>query len=193
MKAVSQIPGMIPTTIVSLVLVFALLAQLLGAPELIGGFAAGLALSRRFFLPFGVALHESDSHFVERIDDEMKPIIQLFTPVFFVMVGLSLHLGEIDWGSPTVWWMSAAFIMIAMISKLAGALLIKEPWATRWMIGIAMIPRAEVGLIFAELGKSAGVFSQEIYAVMLLTIAVTTVAPPFMLRAYFRRLGTVDP
>jgi Kef-type K+ transport system membrane component KefB len=188
----SLIPGMIPTVIVSLVLTFALLAQLLGAPELIGGFAAGLALSRRFFLPFGVALHESDSHFVERIDHEMKPIIQLFTPVFFVMVGLSLHLQEIDWGSPSIWSMSAAFIGIAMVSKLAGAMLIKEPWTTRWAIGIAMIPRAEVGLIFAELGKTAGVFSQQIYAVMLLTIAVTTVAPPFMLRAYYRRLGAAD-
>jgi Kef-type K+ transport system membrane component KefB len=181
-----------PIAIVSLVLTFALLAQLLGAPELIGGFAAGLALSRRFFLPFGVALHESDSHFVERIDHEMKPIIQLFTPVFFVMVGLSLHLQEIDWGSPSIWSMSAAFIGIAMVSKLAGAMLIKEPWTTRWAIGIAMIPRAEVGLIFAELGKTAGVFSQQIYAVMLLTIAVTTVAPPFMLRAYYRRLGAAD-
>jgi Na+:H+ antiporter len=186
-NAGSRIPGMIPTTIVSLVLVFALLSQLLGAPEIIGGFAAGLALSRRFFLPFGVALHESDSHFVERIDDEMKPIIQLFTPVFFVMVGLNLHLHEVDWGSPQVWWMTTAFIAIAMISKLVGAMVIREPWRTRWAVGIAMIPRAEVGLIFAELGKQAGVFSQEIYAVMLLTIAVTTMAPPFMLKAFYRQ------
>ena len=186
-NANSRIPGMIPTTIVSLVLVFALLSQLLGAPEIIGGFAAGLALSRRFFLPFGVALHESDSHFVARIDDEMRPIIQLFTPVFFVMVGLNLHLHEINWGAPQVWWMAAAFIAIAMISKLAGAVFIREPWRTRWAVGIAMIPRAEVGLIFAELGKQASVFSQEIYAVMVLTIAVTTVTPPFMLRAFYRQ------
>jgi Kef-type K+ transport system membrane component KefB len=183
----SRIPGMIPTTIVSLVLVFALLSQLLGAPEIIGGFAAGLALSRRFFLPFGIALHESDSHFVERIEDEMRPIIQLFTPVFFVMVGLNLHLHEVDWGSPRVWWMAAAFIAIAMVSKLAGALLIRETWRTRWAIGIAMIPRAEVGLIFAELGKQAGVFPQDLYAVMLLTIAITTLVPPFMLRALYRQ------
>jgi Kef-type K+ transport system membrane component KefB len=183
----SLIPGMIPTTIVSLVLVFALLSQLLGAPEIIGGFAAGLALSRRFFLPFGVALHESDSHFVERIEDEMKPIIQLFTPVFFVMVGLNLHLHEVDWGSSRIWWMTAAFIAIAMVSKLVGAMLIRETWHNRWAIGIAMIPRAEVGLIFAELGKQAGVFSQDIYAVMLLTIAITTLAPPFMLRAIYRQ------
>jgi Na+:H+ antiporter len=191
-SAGSRIPGMIPTTIVSLVLVFALLSQLLGAPEIIGGFAAGLALSRRFFLPFGVALHESDGHFVARIDDEMKPIIQLFTPVFFVMVGLNLHLHEVDWGSAEVWWMAAAFIAIAMISKLAGALIIREPWRTRWAVGMAMIPRAEVGLIFAELGKIAGVFSQEIYAVMLLTIAVTTMAPPFMLKALYRQTAATN-
>lgn len=51
----SGIPGLISTTIVSLVLLFAWLAHAVGAPELLGGFAAGLALSRRFFLPFGTA------------------------------------------------------------------------------------------------------------------------------------------
>ena len=52
--ASSEIPGLIPTTIVSLVLFFAWLAHAVGAPELLGGFAAGLALSRRFFLPLGI-------------------------------------------------------------------------------------------------------------------------------------------
>ena len=51
----SEIPGLIPTTIVSLVLFFAWLAHVIGAPELLGGFAAGLALSRRFFLPLDVS------------------------------------------------------------------------------------------------------------------------------------------
>ena len=51
----SGVPGLVPTAIVSLVLFFSALAHFMGAPELLGGFAAGLALSRRFFLPFGVA------------------------------------------------------------------------------------------------------------------------------------------
>lgn len=100
--AVSEIPGLLPTTIVSLVLFFAWLAHALGAPELLGGFAAGLALSRRFFLPLGIVLHE-DERFAHRIEEQMKPIVHLFTPIFFVFVGLSLNLRAIDWGSPFIW------------------------------------------------------------------------------------------
>ena len=49
-------PGLIPSTIISLVLFFAWVSHSVGAPELLGGFAAGIALSRRFFLPFGLAI-----------------------------------------------------------------------------------------------------------------------------------------
>ncbi len=80
---ISETPGLIPTTIVSLVLFFALLAHYIGAPELLGGFAAGLALSRRFFLPFGVAL-KTDKKFAGVIEHQMAPVISLFTPIFFV-------------------------------------------------------------------------------------------------------------
>ena len=84
--AASDIPGLIPTTIVSLVLFFAWLAHAIGAPELLGGFASGLALSRRFFFPFGTALH-ADPDFAGRIEKQMQPIIQLFTPIFLCTWG----------------------------------------------------------------------------------------------------------
>ncbi|MDH5659823.1 MAG: cation:proton antiporter, partial [Gammaproteobacteria bacterium] len=161
--SISEIPGLIPTTIVSLVLFFAWLAHEVGAPELLGGFAAGLALSRRFFLPFGIALRTNDS-FAQRINIQMRPIIQLFTPIFFVMVGLSLNLHEIDWTSPFIWSFSLAFLVIAVFGKFFGALLINESWKTRMRVGIAMVPRGEVGLIFAELGRASNIFNNEIYA-----------------------------
>jgi len=192
----SRITGLIPTTIVSLVLFFAWLAHLVGAPALLGGFAAGLALSRRFFLPFGVALSKvfrSDGKFVHRIDESMKPIIQLFTPIFFVTVGLSLNLQEVDWGSASVLIMSIVFIVLAMASKLAGAFMIDEPLHFRWVVGLAMIPRAEVGLIFAELGRVSGVFDNTLYAVMIITIAATTILPPFILKWYYSRFGHLMP
>lgn len=184
--ASSEIPGLIPTTIVSLVLFFAWLAHAIGAPELLGGFAAGLALSRRFFLPLGVALH-ADEAFAERIETQMKPIVQLFTPIFFVMVGLSLNLREIDWSSPFIWLFSVSLLVAAVAGKLFGALLVKESWSVRWMIGTAMIPRGEVGLIFAELGRESGIFSNEIYAGMVIVIALTTLLPPFVMKWYYAR------
>lgn len=186
--ASSEIPGLIPTTIVSLVLFFAWLAHAVGAPELLGGFAAGLALSRRFFLPLGVALH-ADEAFAERIETQMKPIVQLFTPIFFVMVGLSLNLREIDWSSPLIWLFSLSLLIAAVAGKLFGALLLKENWHVRWMIGTAMIPRGEVGLIFAELGRESGILSNEVYAGMVIVIAVTTLLPPFVMKWYYRRYG----
>jgi len=185
----SKIPGLIPTAVVSLVLFFAWLAHAVGAPALLGGFAAGLALSRHFFLPFGTPWRRSDGHFVHRIDQHMKPIIHLFTPIFFVMVGLSLDLQKVDWTSSSVWQMSLIFIALAMLSKLVGAFLIKESAYFRWAVGISMIPRAEVGLIFAELGRISGVFDYDLYAVMILTIAATTVLPPFMLKWFYDRYG----
>jgi Kef-type K+ transport system membrane component KefB len=191
----TEIPGLVPTTIVSLVLLFAWLAHFMGAPELLGGFAAGLALSRRFFLPFGTALH-ADPSFAEHIETEMKPVIHLFTPIFFVMVGLSLNLREIDWSSPFIWVFSMALMIAAIVGKLAGPMLIREPWPTRWIIGTAMIPRGEVGLIFAELGRESGILNNEIYAGMIIVIALTTLLSPFAMKGLYsrfsHRLQTVD-
>lgn len=184
----TEIPGLIPTTIVSLILFFAWLAHTMGAPELLGGFAAGLALSRRFFLPFGTALH-ADPSFAEHIETEMKPIIHLFTPIFFVMVGLSLNLREIDWSSPFIWTFSGVLMVVAIIGKLVGPWLIQEPWPTRWIIGTAMIPRGEVGLIFAELGRESGILNNEIYAGMVIVIALTTVLSPFVMKGLYSRFS----
>lgn len=184
----SEIPGMIPTAIVSLVLFFAWLAHAVGAPELLGGFAAGLALSRRFFLPFGIALGR-DEHFSHRIEDEMKPIIQLFTPIFFVMVGLSLDLQQVDWGSSFIWSFALLFFLISVVGKFAGALFIKESWHMRMIIGLAMVPRGEVGLIFAELGRVGGIFNNDVYAAMIMVIALTTILSPLALKWTYLRYG----
>jgi Kef-type K+ transport system membrane component KefB len=187
-NSTTEIPGLIPTTIVSLVLFFAWLAHSMGAPELLGGFAAGLALSRRFFLPFGTSLH-ADPPFAEHIETEMKPIIHLFTPIFFVMVGLSLNLREIDWTSPFIWAFSMALMIAAIVGKMVGPWLIREPWPARWIIGTAMIPRGEVGLIFAELGRESGILNNEIYAGMVIVIAVTTVLSPFAMKGLYNRFN----
>lgn len=179
------IPGLIPTTMVSLVLFFAWLAHLVGVPELLGGFAAGLALSRRFFLPFGVAL-STNKAFANEIEVQMRPIVQLFTPIFFVMVGLSLSLRDIEWSSPFIWSFSLVFFIIAVVSKYAGAILLRESWSTRLAIGMAMVPRGEVGLIFAELGRLTGVFNNEVHAGMVIVIMLTTLLAPVWMKLYYQ-------
>ncbi len=184
----SDIPGLIPIMIISLVLSFAWLANVVGAPELLGGFAAGLALSRRFFLPFGMALH-TDRKFAGRIEVQMNPIVYIFSPIFFVTVGLSLSLRDIDWTSPFIWSFAISFFVIAVLAKFAGAMLIQEGFLQRIAIGMAMVPRGEVGLIFAELGRSTGIFSMEVYAGMIIVIALTTLMAPFALKWFYCRYG----
>jgi len=180
---VSEIPGLIPTTIVSLVLFFSWVSHSLGAPELLGGFAAGLALSRRFFIPFGLTIN-TDRAFAQNIEDQMKPIIQLFTPIFFVYIGLSLNLREIDWSSPFIWSFSLIVFILAVLGKMIGPFFLKESIYSKWAIGMAMVPRGEIGLIFTELGRISGILNNEIHAGMVIVITLTTLLSPFVMKWY---------
>lgn len=184
----STVPGMIPMILISIVLLFAALAHVIGAPHLLGGFVAGIALSRRFFLPFAVSL-QVDEKFTVEVHRQMKPIIQLFTPFFFVMVGLSLDLRAVDWGSGFIWMFSISLAAVAVISKLAGPWFVREEIPSRIAIGMAMVPRGEVGLVFAELGRLANIFTPSVYAALIVVIAYTTLFSPLWIKAFYRRFG----
>ncbi len=184
----SRVPGLMPSVLVAMVLIFASAAHVLGAPELLGGFVAGIALSRRFFLPFGAALH-IDPAFTEHTQQQMRPIIQLFTPFFFVMVGLSLNLAAVDWSSQFIWLFSLAITAVAIAGKMLGPWLIKETPHRRIAIGMAMVPRGEVGLIFAELGRNGKIFSDDVYASLVIVIAYTTLFSPLWIKGFYSRYG----
>jgi len=186
----SSIPGLLPTTIVSLILLFAWLAHQLGAPELLGGFAAGLALSRQFFFPFAAFLHQAPE-FSQKVEKQMRPIVHLFTPIFFVAIGLSLNLKAVNWHSSFIWLVTGVLFVIAVLGKLlSGFLLVKDKLRTQLMIGTAMIPRGEVGLIFANMGLTVGILNDELYASLILVIALTTLLAPFALKALCGRTPT---
>jgi len=188
-RQLAQLPGLVATMIVSLILLSAWAAHGLGAPELLGGFTAGVALSRRFVLPLGISLRR-EARFSQEVERDMKPIVQLFTPIFFVAVGLSLDLTAVNWLSPFIWTFSIGFAFIAITAKIAsGYLLWSEHWLMRTAIGMAMVPRGEVGLIFAELGRSAGLFDDETYAGVILVIAYTTLLSPFWIKLFYRLYG----
>ena len=180
------VPGYIPTIIISLILFFSYLSHLVGAPAILGSFAAGVALSRRFFLPFGAFLGTNEK-LLAHVKSNMTPIIQIFTPIFFVMVGLSVDLSVIDFTSSQFWIMGLTFISLAFITKLIGAFFIfQKCLRNNAIIGISMIPRGEVGLIFAEMGRVSGILPNDIYAMLIFVIIMTTVIPPFLLKKYFK-------
>jgi len=181
----NEIPGFLPSAIFMLVLFFGWLANRLGAPEILGGFAAGVALSRRFFVPFGLAL-ASHVKFSKQIEQEISPLVHLFTPFFFVAVGLSMNLREIDWSSSTIWLLFGAIFLVAVIGKILGAMLLPIELKKRLIIGVAMVPRGEVGLIFAEMGRSTHILDNTIYSALVLVIVATTLIPPIIIRWLYK-------
>jgi Kef-type K+ transport system membrane component KefB len=189
----SQIPGLLPTTVVALILFFSWLAYAVGAPPILGGFATGLALSRRFALPFGGAMGQENPNLSDRIDFQMQPISQLLTPVFFVFVGLSLNLREVDWSSPFIWTFGSTLFAIAVCGKLVSGICVRGTWAQKLAVGLSMVPRGEVGLVFAELGRVAGILNNELYSGMILVVVATTFLPPFIMKWLYQTHGhTLD-
>ncbi|MRI83184.1 MAG: sodium:proton antiporter [Nitratiruptor sp.] len=184
--ASNEIPGFLPTSIFMLVLFFGWLATALGAPEILGGFAAGLALSRRFFIPFGMALAAQDVGFTRRIEEEITPLVHLFTPFFFVAVGLSMNLRQIDWSSPTIWGLFGAVLLVAILGKVIGSMVLPLSWKKRLIVGVAMVPRGEVGLIFAEMGRTNAILDNVVYSALVLVIVVTTILPPFLIKLLYK-------
>ena len=107
------------------------------------------------------------------------------------MVGLSLNLRVIDWSSPFVWIFSSVMFSVAVVGKLMSPLFIRGSRLQRWVIGLAMIPRGEIGLVFAELGRNSDIFSNEIYAGLIIVIALTTLLPPFILKWVYEKFDRV--
>lgn len=188
----AQTPGLLLTMALSVTLLFSWLAHAVDAPEIMGGFAAGLAFSQHFGFKLSLgskhsALFTPSPKLAHRLEEQMRPLIHTFTPLFFVMVGISLNLREVDWSSSHVWSLAGALLLCAIVGKFAAGFFIKDSRANQISIGLSMIPRGEVGLIFAQLGFTQGILDGELYAALLIVIALTTIMPPFMLKTFYSK------
>ncbi len=162
---------------VSLAMLFAVLADRLGSATIIGAFAAGLVLAKT-----------DDRHPIEK---EVKPLADFFVPIFFVTIGAAVDVGVFDPFDPArrgTLAVAALLILAAVAGKLASGLVVKptEP-RQRLAVGIGMVPRGEVGLVFAGVGLSAGVVTQELYAAVVGMVIVTTFVAPPLLKVVFAR------
>ncbi len=185
-------PGLLLTMALSLILLFSWLAHAVGAPEIMGGFAAGLAFSQHFGFRLWMGKKqaiefEPSPKLAHRLEEQVRPLIHTFSPLFFVMVGVSLNLKAVNWGSAFVWELAASLLFVAFLGKFAAGFSIRESRRNQMAIGLSMVPRGEVGLIFAQLGFSQGVLSGELYAALLIVIALTTMSPPFLLKWFYGR------
>jgi Na+:H+ antiporter len=163
-------------TLVALALAFTLaFAELADAAKLapiVGAFVAGLALSR--------------SSSKERIQRELAPVGHLFIPVFFLGIGIDAQVDTFV--KPEVLGIAAALMIVAVIGKIVAAVGVFGSPGDKWLIGVGMIPRGEVGLIFATIGLNEGILGENLYAALLLVVLLTTLMTPPLLRW---RLGQV--
>ncbi len=159
----------------------AALAAVAGSALIIGAFAAGLILS--------------GTNQFDIIEHEIKPVAAVFTPVFFVSVGAAVDLDVLNPfrpGAGGVLLIALILTLIAFVGKLAAG------WAAPWesfnklAVGTGMVPRGEVGLIFADLGRRMGIFNEEVFSALLVMVMATTFVAPIGLKLIFHRQdGTV--
>ncbi len=155
-------------------MMLAYIARLVGLAEIVGAFAAGLVLSTT-----------QDRVDIQR---QIRPVTDIFIPVFFVLVGLRVRLAEVNPADPThrgVVILGLALLGCAVLGKLASGLATSEPGISRLAVGVGMVPRGEVGLVFASVGLKRGVLSADLFAVAVLVVfASTVIAPPWLKRLF---------
>jgi Kef-type K+ transport system membrane component KefB len=163
-------------TIVALALAFTLVfAELADAAQLavvVGAFLAGLALGRTQQAP--------------RIRRELAPVGHLFVPVFFLQIGIDVDVSQ--FGDATVLRDAALLLGVAVVGKLVSAVGTAGTPCDKLLVGLGMLPRGEVGLIFATIGLSSGVLGDDLYAALLIVVLATTLITPVLLRRRFERV-----
>lgn len=157
------------------VLTLAALATYAGSAMIIGAFAGGLVLAA------------TRQH--KEIELVMSPVVAIFAPLFFVKVGAALDLSLLDpraEGAGPILITAGVLCLIAIAGKLAAGW--AAPWSAfdRWTVGVGMVPRGEVGLIFADLGRRTGVLTHELFGAVVLVVMATTFLAPMILKLRLR-------
>jgi Kef-type K+ transport system membrane component KefB len=158
----------LPVLSIAFALALAATAAAAGSALIIGAFAAGLILS--------------GTNQFDTIEREVRPVASIFAPIFFVSVGASVNLRLLDpgrEGAGGVLGVAGVLTLLAIVGKVAAG------WAAPWtqyrrlVVGVGMVPRGEVGLIFADIGRRSGILNEAVFgAILLMVMATTFIAPP---------------
>lgn len=160
-------------------LIFAFVLAYIGAAihleAILGAFAAGLVLA------------ETEKR--AEIEEQVIPIADMLVPVFFVVVGAKTDvsvLNPFDPANREGLIIATFLVIIAIIGKVVTGLgVFGQPGINRLAIGIGMVPRGEVGLVFAGVGASTGVLSESLDAAIIVMVIITTFIAPPLLRLVF--------
>jgi Kef-type K+ transport system membrane component KefB len=159
----------------------AYLASALGSALIIGAFAAGLVLAR------------TDRG--KDIEHEVHDVAQFFIPIFFVSVGAAVDvrtLNPFNAEARPFFVVGVLLTVVAILGKLTSALGAFRGSLRKSIIGVGMVPRGEVGLIFAQMGLSAGLLTAGLYSSVAMMVLITTFVTPPALRALVERRPECD-
>lgn len=200
-------PSMLFAQVVATGLFLAWLAHAVGLAPIIGAFAAGLLFEPVFLkdfatpkvvqeievlLPPGVpGLHDRvrsvlARHTSHQHEHMIEPIGYFFVPVFFVLTGMQVDLQTL--ADPQVVLIALGVTLAAVIGKLAAGVFAGRG-NNAWIVGWGMVPRGEVGLIFAMVGKQLGVMSEGMFSVIVIMVILTTLLTPPILSRLLRHPG----
>lgn len=177
-----EVPGSLTITLLSFCLINAWTAEQIGLAGIVGAFAFGVLLEDTFFEGY-------EATKVQATQDLMKPITDFLSPIFFLVMGMGVNLSTL--GTTNSMLLTFVLIICGILGKIACSLAItkdsKQRGADPLLIGLGMIPRGEVGLIFAVMGQKMGVLSPSDYAAVVGMVAVTTLTAPFLMNWRMRK------
>lgn len=172
-----NVHGMLLATSLCFCFFLSYLANRIELAPIVGAFAAGLILDPVHYRDFC----ERGEHSVEEL---LRPISSFLVPIFFVLMGVRVDLRT--FADSSILGFALILTVVAILGKQACALAVIEKSLDRLSVGIGMIPRGEVGLIFASIGASlmlqgSRVISSSTYsAVVIMVILTTLVTPPLL-------------
>jgi Na+:H+ antiporter len=170
----TKVRGVLLLSALSFAFILAFLAGLFGLAPIVGAFAAGLILAR--------------TNQFKTIEGQLKPVADVFTPIFFMMVGAAVDIGVFNpFISQNTHILIVAIVLfiVAVVGKLGSGLAVSKKGVRKGVIGIGMIPRGEVGLIFAQVGFNAGVFDSSLFSAITVMVMLTTFICPPLLKLTF--------
>jgi Kef-type K+ transport system membrane component KefB len=163
-----------------LMMVLAWLADAIGLATIVGAFAAGLIIKEEFFTVGDEAPHAKDS-----VESIVAPIEGVFAPVFFVLMGFQVDVTT--FADMRVLVSGLALTVVAVLGKLMASLVVRKG-SDKLIVGVGLVPRGEVGLIFASIGRSLGVLDANLFSIIIIVVLLTTlVTPPLLTWAIGRK------
>ena len=196
--------GMKFTLAIGTCLVFAFLAQQMGLAAIVGAFAAGLVLDEVQFRDFDApefqrevveVLDGADTatrkraagmlkhHQARQIEELVAPLGHFVVPFFFVLTGMQVRLDVLL--NVQVLLVALGITLAAVLAKVVSGLAAGN--VNKWLVGWGMVPRGEVGLIFAAAGMGLGVMGDEEFSAIVLMVILTTLITPPILTLLIRR------